>query len=378
MENDAMNASTITNTFQPEEAEKQAGLWAWITHTMRSKSAVLTVVVTTCITLIIGWLDYITGFEVTWFVFYGIPIFLAVWWSGNRAGLVIAVLSGLVWWLANMSTTPHSTHLGYAWALANRMVYLYVMVFAVSGLRNKQKADAARIQMLEERRQLELDIVSVSEHEQQRIGQDLHDGICQQLAAIGCAARVLAEDLQAQGIQAAHDASLIEGSLRMVVMEARNLARGIFPVHVDRSGLAAALEDLGKMMSSLTGIPIVVNDCVDVPLDAPEISMHLYRIAQEALANAVKHSGATEIHVAMKLAGEMLELRVEDNGKGMPRSTRGDGMGLRTMHYRAQALLAVLTIEPRPQGGTLVSCRMNLNDLKELKELQHHNDHEEK
>jgi signal transduction histidine kinase len=228
--------------------------------------------------------------------------------------------------------------------------------------------------MLEERRQLEKDIVSVSEHEQQRIGQDLHDGICQQLAAIGCAARVLAEDLQAQSVQSAHDASLIEESLQQVVLEARNLARGIFPVHVDRSGLAAALVDLGKMMSRLTGIPIVVNDCVDVPLDAPEVSMHLYRIAQEAVANAVKHSDATEIHIAMRLADHRLELRVEDNGKGMPpiSGTRGDGMGLRTMHYRAQALEASLAIERRPEGGTLVSCRLQLEQLKHL------NDHEEK
>ncbi len=376
MENDAMNASMITAAYEPVRETRLTRLWGVATNAMRSQSVWVTIGVMLLCTLGIGWMDYITGFEVTWFVFYGVPIFLTVWWAGNRAGLFIAVLSGVVWWLANMSTTPYETQLGYAWALANRLVYLCVVVFAVTALRNKQEADAARIQMLEERRQLEKDIVSVSEHEQQRIGQDLHDGICQQLAAIGCAARVLAEDLQAQGVQAAHDASLIEGSLQQVVMEARNLARGIFPVHVDRSGLAAALADLGKMMSRLTGIPIVVNDCVDVPLDAPEVSMHLYRIAQEAVANAVKHSNATEIHVAMKLEDEMLELRVEDNGKGMPPTsrTRSEGMGLRTMHYRAQALKAVLAIDPRPQGGTLVSCRVQLKDLKELKNL---NEHEE-
>ncbi|WP_395747518.1 sensor histidine kinase [Prosthecobacter sp.] len=341
---------------------------------MRAQPALMTALVTLLMTLAIGWMDHITGFEVTFFVFYGVPIFLAVWWAGSRTGLTIAVISGLVWWLANMSTTPYETQLGYAWALANRTVYLCVMVFAVAALRNKQEADAARIQMLEERRQLEKDIVSVSEHEQQRIGQDLHDGICQQLAAIGCAVRVLSEDLQAQGLQSAHDASLIEGSIQQVVMEARDLARGIFPVHVDRSGLAAALEDLGKMMSRLTGISIVVSDCVDVPLDAPEVSMHLYRIVQEAVANAVKHSGATKITIAMKLADDMLELRVEDNGRGMPPTTRlrADGMGLRTMNYRAQALQASLSIEPRPQGGTQVNCRVP------LEQLTPPNDHEEK
>ncbi len=368
-----MNASTISTTFPAVTEKKRANLWSGVTNTMRRQSAWLTVVLMSVTVLGIGWLDYVTGFQVTLLVFYGVPIFLAVWWAGSKPGMLIALLSGVVWWLANMSTTRHSPQ-SYAWTLANRLFYQCALVFAVAALRNKHQTDAARIQLLEERRQLEKDIVSVSEHEQQRIGQDLHDGICQQLAAIGCAVRVLADDLQAQGIQSAQDASLIEASLQQVVLEARNLARGIFPVHVDRSGLAAALEDLGKMMSRLTGIPIVVKDCVDVPQDAPEVSMHLYRIAQEAVSNAVKHSGATEITVSTRMTGDWLELSVEDNGRGMPAvpDTSDEGMGLRTMHYRAQMLQATLTIKPRPQVGTRVMCRM------QFKQLKHSNDHEEK
>ena len=355
--------STAISTAPPVEVKDAISIvWTNLTNSMRSRSPWLTIALASTLTVIIGWLDNITGGEVTWFIIYGVPIFLAVWWADNRAGLAIALLSGAVWWLANMSTTHYTTQLGYAWALTNRTVYLCVGVFAVTALRNKQQADESRIRMLEERRQMEKDIVSVSEHEQQRIGQDLHDGICQQLAAIGLAARVLAEDLQAQGVQAAHDASLIENSLQQVVLEARNLARGIFPVHVDRSGLAAALADLGKITSKLTGIPIVVDDCVDVPMDAPEVSMHLYRIAQEAVANAVRHSGAAEVRISTRIVNNALELRVEDNGKGMPAGAEkpGEGMGLRTMHYRAQALHAELTVKPRAQGGTSVVCRMPL------------------
>ena len=365
MESEAMNATTISTTFPLETEKKRTSLWAVVTRTMRGQSVWLTIVLMVATVLGIGWLDFITGFQMTFQVFYGMSIFLAVWWAGNKPGLLIAVFSSVVWWLANMSTTRQSTQ-GYAWTLANRLFYQCALVFAVAALRNKHQTDAARIQMLEERRQLEKDIVSVSEYEQQRIGQDLHDGICQQLAAIGCAVRVLADDLQAQGIPAAQDASLIEGSLQQVVIEARNLAHGIFPVHVDRSGLAAALAGLGKTTSRLTGTTIVVDDCADVPLDTPEVSMHLYRIAQEAVANAVKHSGATEIRISMKLKGDWLELRVEDNGKGIPatESKRGEGMGLRTMQYRAQSLQAHLAIEQRPQGGTLVRCRLQLKQIK--------------
>lgn len=363
-----MKASTIPILLQPEPGSSPRGVWAALTQRMRRQPAWLAALLPLVLILAMGWLDAATGWEVSLLIFYAVPIILAVWWAGTRAGLCIALLSGLVWWVANERSQPYETSLGYVWALVNREFYFGVVAFAVTVVRKTQEADAAHIQMLEERRRLEQDIVAVSEHEQQRIGQDLHDGLCQHLAAIGCAARVLAEDLQAQKVSEARDAVMIEESIQQAVAEARNLARGIFPVHVDRSGLAAALVDLGKMMHRLTGISIVVKDCVDVPLDAPNLSMHLYRIAQEAVANAVKHSGASEITITMKLAGEELELRVEDNGGGMPLPRmRGEGMGLRTMRYRAQALHAHLDISPRPSGGTLVCCRLP---------LRHLNDHE--
>jgi signal transduction histidine kinase len=310
--------------------------------------------------LFIGWMDYASGWELSLFILYAVPIMIAVWRLGSRAGLLTAAWCSVVWLVANEASHPYETQLGYIWAMFSRLFYFSVVVFAVLAVRNKQAADAARIQMLEEQRQLEADIVSVSEHEQQRIGQDLHDGLCQQLAAIGCAARALADELQEHDLPEARDAILIEDSIQQAVLEARNLARGIFPVHVDRSGLAAALIDLGKTMSRLTGASIKVRNCLDVPVDSPEVSMHLYRIAQEAVANAVRHSGASEITIALEEADDSLELRVEDNGKGMTSDshTRGDGMGLRTMRYRAQALGATLETGNIPGGGTFVRCRL--------------------
>lgn len=314
------------------------------------------------LSVLIGWADYASGWELSLFIFYAVPIVVAVWHLGSTAGLLVAVFSGMVWWVANEGSHPYATQLGYNWAMLSRMFYFIVLVFAVTYVRNKQGADAAYIQMLEQRRQLEKDIVRVSEYEQQRIGQDLHDGLCQHLAAIGCAARVLAEDLQAHNTPAARDAVLIEESIQQAVIEARNLARGIFPVHVDRSGLAAALVDLGRTKSRLTGTSIVVRDCVDVPIDSPDVSMHLYRIAQEAVANAVKHSGATEVTIGTEIVDNELFLTVEDNGCGIAQNIdeEGEGMGLRTMRYRAQALGALLEFTSNPGGGTRVCCRLPL------------------
>lgn len=356
-----MNATTLSALLPPSKQHQAvAGLWTRATLVMRSQPVWIAALIPLLMTLLMGWLDAVTGWEVSLFIFYAIPIILAVWWSGNGAGLMIAVVAGIVWWVANETDHPYETQLGYAWALLNREFYFCVVVFAVMAVRNKQDADDARIRMLEERRQLEHDIVSVSEHEQQRIGRDLHDGLCQHLAAIGCAARVLAEDLQLRNVPEARDAVMIEDSIQQAVLEARNLAHGIFPVHVDRSGLATALSDLARMTSRLTGVQIDVQEGVETQLEAPEASMHLYRIAQEAVANAVRHGGATHILISLALVGDELELKIEDNGRGMADTlaAQGEGMGLRTMRYRSQALGAVLRILTPSSGGTRVLCRL--------------------
>ncbi|MCA1963248.1 MAG: sensor histidine kinase [Prosthecobacter sp.] len=329
---------------------------------MRSLPRGLSLIIPTCLTLVVGWIDNITGWEVSLFIFYAIPIVQAVWWGGAAEGILISILSGAVWWFANHDVNPYNTFLGYFWALINREFYFIVVVFAVRGIRNRQEADAAYIQMLEERQQLEADIVSVSEHEQQRIGQDLHDGLCQQLAAIGCAARVLADDLRAENSARAEDAAAIEESLRQAVMEARDLARGIFPVHVDRVGLSAALSDLASTLSRLTGLDIRVEEMDEVHIDSPEAAMHLYRIAQEAVSNAARHANPTHILVKISQNAQALTLTIEDDGCGLGSKNKRsqEGMGLRTMRYRASIIGAHLHLEPRVGGGTRILLTLPL------------------
>lgn len=355
-----MKAIPLTTMPPDEQSSHVDALLSKTTAFMRRQPVWVSLLLPMLLTVLMGWLDDITGWEVSLFIFYAFPIILAVWWSGAAAGLIISAVSGVAWWLANEADHPYETQLGYAWALLNREFYFCVVVFAVMAVRNRQEADAARIRMLEERRQLEQDIVSVSEHEQQRIGQDLHDGLCQHLAAIGCAARVLTEDLQSRDVPEAHEAAMIEDSLQQAVLEARSLARGIFPVHVDSSGLAAALSDLARMTSRLTGASIEVKEGVDAHLDDPESSMHLYRIAQEAVANAVRHGKATHIAISLGLTDDTLLLMIDDNGTGIAtlKTGKADGMGLRTMRYRAQALGATLEFQDAPEGGARILCRL--------------------
>lgn len=313
--------------------------------------------------LLIGWLDWLSGPEVSLFIFYAVPIALSGAVLGTRAGVMAAMLSCMTWWVANRSSHLYHTEFAYVLAMLNRLFYFGVVAGLVHTARKKQEADAARIRVVEERRQLEHELLRVSEREQVRIGQDLHDGVCQELAAISCAARMLANDLKEKNLPEFRDAILIESAVQNSALGARNLARGLFPVHMDADGLSAALDNLAKSLGGLTGSKIEVEVCAEEIVLKPEVAMHLYRIAQEALANAVRHSGASKISVMLQVSnGVNLEMRIEDDGKGLGRldGWNGNGMGIKTMHYRAEAVGGRLEIAPRPGGGTMVSCRMGL------------------
>ncbi len=154
--------------------------------------------------------------------------------------------------------------------------------------------------MLEYSQRLEREIIGISEREQERIGQDLHDGICQILAALSCSAASLKNDLEGHHLPAeAKVADELAGFLRDAVAQTRNLARGLVPVQMDDAGLASALEELTASATRLLGIRCDYESS-GVPLIRDNaVSMHLYRIAQEAINNATKHGKAGNVLVSL-------------------------------------------------------------------------------
>ena len=234
------------------------------------------------------------------------------------------------------------------------------MVAVASGLmKSKQEVDRARIDALERTRELEQEIVRVSEREQRRIGQDLHDGLCQHLAAIGFAAKSLADDLEKCERPETTAAQEIEALLKEAVIEARDLARGMFPVQMDAAGLSAALEGLAATTSRLTATKVVFTEIGEPHISDAATAMHLYRIAQESVANALKHGSARRVSITLEGVGDILRLRIDDDGQGFfgNPSTVG-GMGMRTMAYRARLIGATLEIQERDGPGTCVWCEI--------------------
>jgi signal transduction histidine kinase len=313
------------------------------------------------IAVVLGWTDYATGNEVSLFALYAIPIFMAVWFGTWRDGLLMAVACTAIWWVANWADSPFTTWWGYHIAAASRGA-LFIMVAAASALfKSKQEGDRTRLDAMERTRELEQEIVRVSETEQRRIGQDLHDGLCQHLAAIGFAAKSLADDLEKYALPETSAAKEIEALLKQAVIETRDLARGMFPVQMDGAGLSAALQGLADTTSRLTSIKVIFTEVGQVQISDAAVAMHLYRIAQESVNNAVKHAAAKRIFITLEGLGEVLRLRIDDDGKGFfQQEDVAKGMGMRTMAYRARLIGGTLEIQERDGPGTCVWCELRL------------------
>jgi signal transduction histidine kinase len=310
---------------------------------------------------VIGLLDYSTGWELSLFVLYGVPIFLVVWYGTWHAGVALSILCTAIWWSANKAENPYTTSWGYQMAAASRFAYFIMVTIGGGILKTKQDADQMRIEALERTQELEREIVRVSEREQRRIGQDLHDGLCQHLAAIGCAAKSLADDLEESARPEAGAAKEVETLIKGAVVEARDVARGMFPVQMDSLGLGAALDGMATTTAKLTSVAVSFSELGEVGIAEPETAMHLFRIAQEAVANAVKHGRPEHVLVALECDGNFLRLTIDDDGVGFfPQPEHPDGMGLRTMAYRARLIGATLEIRERDGPGTCVCCEMSL------------------
>ena len=185
------------------------------------------------------------------------------------------------------------------------------------------------------RKKLEGQLLEISDREQRRMGQDLHDSLCQHLAATAFMTRALAERVRsAKQIEPA-EIDKIAGLINDGVSEARMIARGLHPVEMDAAGLMTALESLVNQEN--WSVPCRLDAKEEVLVTDPTVSVHLYRIAREAVINANKHARAREIVVRMRSSGKQLELSVSDNGVGIPASSAGStGLGLHIMNYRAR------------------------------------------
>jgi DNA-binding NarL/FixJ family response regulator len=210
---------------------------------------------------------------------------------------------------------------------------------------------------------LEREVLAIADHERQRLGQDLHDGLCQSLAGIAALAAVLVGSLAANAEpDLAVSAAEIVRLLNETIGEARELAHGLSPIGLSGAGLTDALETLAHNVCRAHGAycGFVEDGCS--PELHQETTTHLLRIAQEAVRNAITHGQAHEIEIRLTCAADSGSLSIRDNGTGLPEQySSPGGIGLHTMNYRARAIGGSLTVAAQPGRGVIVTCAFPLS-----------------
>jgi PAS domain S-box-containing protein len=209
-----------------------------------------------------------------------------------------------------------------------------------------------------ERKALQKEIIDVAMLEQRRIGQELHDGTQQELTGLGLLAMSLAETLARNGADTASQvASRVARGIEQANQRVRSLARGMVPVPVDREGLMAALSELAHQTTEMHGVPCAFECPAAVEIDNDDEATHFYRIAQEAVSNAIRHAGPTAIWIRLEQVDKSVVLEVRDNGIGLRLPPiPGRGVGLRLMEHRCAMIGGTFLIEQHADGGTRVAC----------------------
>jgi len=211
---------------------------------------------------------------------------------------------------------------------------------------------------IEHRRRLEAKLLTAVEEERQRLGRDLHDELSQRLAAIALMTHTLAKKAKGRSALDREKIRTIGNMLSETVGVARNLSRGLHPLTLTKQGLPAALAELAERVPKEVQFSWPTSKRLEVD---QSVALHVYRIAEEAVANALKHAGATKITIKLqKLSARKVALTIADNGKGFRQSHGLQGMGLQNMKYRVGAISGSLKITTAPHRGTLVKCTFPL------------------
>ena len=234
-----------------------------------------------------------------------------------------------------------------------------VTKFPLYDLDGKIYALAGIVTDITERRRLEAEVLRISEREHRRIAQDLHDGLGQQLAGLWCLSDVLRKNLEAQASPEVPTAAKISKLLRAALAQTRSLARGLYPVSPEPNGLMSALEELAGRITDLFMVACRFECRRPVLLEDNTAATNLYRMAQEAVANAIKHGRARRIKITLSSAATAIVLSVSDDGVGFKKTPRrSTGLGMRIMNYRADSIGASLVIQQKAGRGTEMVCTM--------------------
>lgn len=245
------------------------------------------------------------------------------------------------------------------------------VVWANKIIRDEQKKSTEILCVghnITERRQLEKEILDITERERKLIGQEMHDSIGQVLTGVAIKSKGLALKLKDKSPDEAKGALAISKLANQAIAQMRDLARMLYPVDIETGGLVSALQTLASNAEKILDVkcqflctePVSVRNLIE--------AKQLYRIAQEAVTNAAKHGQAKKITLELRSNKDLCILSVSNDGLSFqPASGSTDGLGLKIMEYRANLIGGVLAIGKGNKNGTVVTCTVPTNTESSMK-----------
>ncbi len=221
------------------------------------------------------------------------------------------------------------------------------------------ESNAKQTQEIAERKLLQKQFADVVDHEQRRLGQELHDSLGQQIAVMAMMSQGLQRRVAAEDATAVDFLERLTESTQTAQAQVRALSKGLLPVEVDRGGLTEALEVLVASVKGLSDVDVLCRCEDDVVVGDDAVATHLYRIAQEALRNALEHGDVSRATISLSCDGSHLEMAIRDDGRGLgEKESISSGSGRSIMNHRADLIGATLEVETREGEGTSIVCRL--------------------
>jgi signal transduction histidine kinase len=296
-------------------------------------------------------------------LFYFLPISVAAWFGNFAFGMTMVVVCVMTWVVTDLASGIPA--LGF-WNIGMAFASYGLFAGVVSKLgtlvreldRRVDERTAAYEREMIERRRLDHEIAQVADRERRRLGHDLHDKLGQHLTGTALAAQVLKEKLAARDDPETSDAEKLVRCLEEGIDFTRNLARGFFSPELRAEGLVVALQNLAEGVSEQSGIDCILRGDELISIYDSTVANQLYRIAQEAVTNSVKHAAARHIHIGLAKDGSELCLSIVDDGVGFPDKPRSEGLGLHLMRHAAALSGGTFDIRRNGEKGTIATCRV--------------------
>ena len=312
---------------------------------------------------LIGLGHYAGGTEVAFAVFYLPAMAMAGWFGGRIFCCLAGIETAIVWFAADEARVADLPDPAiHYWSILVRLLIFAVVAVLIALLRERrdeleltvQRKTAHLQHETAERARTEREILQISEREQRRFAYELHDALGQHLAAVALRAKLLQEKLN--GAETSQEAAAIVGLIKDAAHQTRMTAHMLGASEI--SNLTIALQ---KLAASVKKVRVHYWNGSEASLSVSAVvAVHLYRIAQEAVHNAVEHGNATELQIELSSEHGDAVLRIRDDGRGFDSTRNSNGLGLRIMQYRAHRAGGWCSVVSQPGRGTIVTCRVPL------------------